>query len=234
MSNLSVRPVQPCPQVYYQPRMVPVQFAPLPDLFHAMPLDTAQFRYRGPVSPAPVQLYAPAYVPNYRPAADTTYQLPQNLIRRSEPTTYRGKMVKSLELAGEGTADQLIGAGTMVAGTLQTAVYAPLGALEAVGRTAVAITGGNVSYDRPSPLHRMGEGVEIVGQGAGQVLVGTAKQAVGVTGALVYAPLASLELVAHGAGMVAGGAVWVGKQVSDSFVGQEFKAGYHDVMPSRN
>lgn len=226
MNNLSVSPVQ---AYYYQPQvmMIPVQAAPLPDLFHAMPADSTQIRPRGPVAPMPVQLYAPAQFQG-------AYNLPQNLIKNTEPETYRGKFAKSLEKVGQSMGEQLTGAGTMVVGAAQTTVYAPLGALEAVGRTAVALTGGNVSYDRPSPLHQMGDGLDTVGQGAGQVLVATGKQALAATEAMVYAPMAGMEVIARGAGMVAGSAAWAGKQVSDSFLGKEFRAGYQGVMPSNN
>ena len=238
MSNLSVRPVQ-MQQGYYPPRMVPVQVAPLPDLFHALPADQAQFRPRGPVSQYPVQMYTPGPtcapvcgpMPGYQQPG---YQLPTQLIKETKPTTYTQKFAKSLEKVGENAGDQLLGVGGVVAGAAKTAVYTPLGALEAVGRTAIAITGGEVSYDHPSPLHRMGEGIELMGAGTGLVLYATGKQAVAVTETMVYAPLAGLELVAYSAGVVAGSAAWVGKQVSDSFVGTEFKAGYHQVMPSKN
>lgn len=220
MNTLSVRPVQPYAQAYYPVPMVPVQAAPLPDLFHAMPADATMIRPRGPVAPIP--------------ATFVQVRLPQNLIKQSEPTTYRGKFARSLEKVGASLGGQLTGAGTMVVGAAQTAVYAPAGALEAAGRTAVAMTGGNVSYDHPSPLNRMGDGIETMGQGAGQVLVATGQQAVAATEAMVYAPMAGLEVLARGAGVVAGSAAWVGKQVGDSFVGQEFKAGYAQMMPSRN
>lgn len=226
MNNLSVRPVQAPPAAYYPVPMRPVQFAPLPDLFQAMPQDNLRFQPR-PQAPMPAVQYG---MPGY--------QLPANLVKQTEAQTYSQKFSKSLERLGQAQLDQLDGAGQVLTGAAQATVYAPLGALEAAGRTAVAITGGRVVYDQPSPLQQMGQGFEQMGEGTGKMAVATGKQVVAAVDSLAYAPLAAMEVTAHGAGMVVGGAVkagsWVSKQVSESFVGKEFAAGYREMMPSRN
>lgn len=241
MTTVQVRIVQPLlPQPVYPPvQTVRVQAAPLPDLFNAMPRDSVNLPVRqyAPVPAAPVHFQQPVYQQYSQPGLPH-YEIPSQLIKDSKPKSYREKLGESLQRVGNAEVEKLEGAGKVIVGAAKTTVYAPLGALEAVGRTAVAMTGGQVSYPDGSPLDQVGDGLTRIGEGTGQVIVASGKQAVAVTESLVYAPLATLEAGAHGAGMVVGGAVkagtWVGKQVSESFIGREFGAGYREMMPSKN
>ena len=81
----------------------------------------------------------------------------------------------------------------------------------------------------------MGDGVTEVGYGMKKFGEGSAESAAGLGKAVLFAPLATLESTAKGAGVVTGivvaGGYWTGKQISESFIGQEFKKGFYTVIP---
>lgn len=162
---------------------------------------------------------------------------------------YTERFANSFHRYWEGQMTQIVGLADTVAGVGKAAVYAPAGALEGVGRTAVALTGGRVIYDKKTPLEHMGEGFAHAGQGMATVVDGLGQSLEGAAGMAVYAPLAGLELTARAAGVAAGGvaavgygiyrgAAWTGKQVKESFIGQEFLAGFNLIAgaakPSKN
>lgn len=162
---------------------------------------------------------------------------------------YTEKFASSFNRYWKGQITQAVGLTNTIAGVGKAAVYAPAGALEGAGRAAIALTGGRVIYDHKTPLEHMGEGFSHAGQGMATVVDGMGQSLEGAAGMAIYAPLAGLELTAKAAGVAAGGvaavgygiyrgAAWTGKQVKESFVGQEFLSGFNLIAgaakPSKN
>ncbi|PIQ28196.1 hypothetical protein COW36_04840 [bacterium (Candidatus Blackallbacteria) CG17_big_fil_post_rev_8_21_14_2_50_48_46] len=177
------------------------------------------------------------------PVFDQPFQPPVNGPVNNPPAN-NGRVRFTERFAGsfnrfwQGSATQAQGMGETLYGVGKAAVYAPAGALEGTGRAAIALTGGRVVYDSKTPMQNMGEGFAQAGQGMGTVIDGAAQSIEGAAGMVVYAPLAGLELTAKAAGVAAGGvaavgygvyrgAAWTGKQVKESFVGQEFLSGFN-------
>lgn len=153
---------------------------------------------------------------------------------------FSDKFAGSFEHFWGGQVTQAQGMGQTLYGAGKAVVYAPAGALEGAGRTAIALTGGKVVYEGTTPGQHMGDGFVNMGQGMGTMVNGMAQSVEGAAGMMVYAPLAGLELTAKAAGVAVGGvaavgyglyrgAAWTGTQVKESFVGQEFLAGFNLV-----
>jgi hypothetical protein len=183
---------------------------------------------------------APCYPP-FQPPVNGPQPQPQ---QPGQPLRYTQKFGQSFERFAEGQGTILQGAGQTTYGVAKAAIYAPAGAIEGVGRAAVALTGGKVVYEGKTPLQHMGDGFATAGEGVVTMAKGTGQSIEGAAGMVVYAPLAGLELTARAAGVAAGGvaavgygiykgAAWTGKQVKESFVGQEFLAGFNLVAGAK-
>lgn len=152
--------------------------------------------------------------------------------------SYAAKLGRSAEALGSAHLEQLKGVGQFAGGAVQTAVWSPLGVVEAVGRTAVAVTGGQAHFPQGGPIDKMGQGIEKMGEGLYRSFKATDDVLVAGVKTAYYAPLAGIEAAAVGAGAVAGTAAraghWASNQVQKSFVGQAFASGYQSAMPSPN
>lgn len=161
------------------------------------------------------------------PATQVSLDL-SNLVQYSAPSdntrvTYTDKLAKSMQDFSKANIGQTNAYGSFVKGAAKSTVYAPAGALEAAGRTVIAMTGGEVAYRGASPLNHVGSGFSEMGRAAHQIAVTTDEQLAAIGRSVIYAPLAGAEAVAHGAGLAAGTTVRV---VSESFLGKEFAEGY--------
>ena len=116
--------------------------------------------------------------------------------------------------------------GGFAKGMAKSTLYAPAGAMEAAGRTVIAMTGGEVVYRGKSPIDHMGSGFSEMGQSAHRIAVATDEKLAAMGRTVMDAPLAGAEALAHGAGVAAGTTVRV---VSESFIGKEFAAGYSEA-----
>lgn len=166
-----------------------------------------------------VQLDLSHLVRNSAPA-DSTRVAPSGRVR------YADKLAQSMQDFAEADHRQAAAYGKLLEGTAKSVVYAPAGAVEAAGRTAIAMTGGEVVYHGKSPLNHVGDGLSEMGSGAHAAVLATDDKLAAMGRGLIYAPLAGAEAVARGAGVMAGATVRV---VSESFVGQEFAEGYNQA-----
>jgi hypothetical protein len=212
--------------------------ATAPQPFFPMPTKPGMPNYPGspvgnnPNSPAPV--FNDPFVP-------PTHNAPTQQPGRER---FSDKFAGSFNHYWEGQVTSARGFGETVYGAGKAIAYAPAGALEGVGRTAIALTGGKVTYDGTTPGQNMGDGFGRMGQGAGTMINGAAQSLEGAAGMVVYAPLAGLELTAKAAGVAVGGVVavgygvyqgaaWTGQQVKESFVGQEFLSGFNLIASKK-
>lgn len=179
---------------------------------------------------------APAYPTHPHPISEVISPAPQQPNGPSARKSFAQKFGEGANQYIDGQVTMIKGTGNVVAGTAKTVIVAPLGALEVLGRGAIALTGGKVTYENKSPLQHMGDGVRQAGNGLVTVAEGGLQTMAGAGKMVAYAPLATLELTARGTGMVVGATVavgyWAGNQVAKSFVGQEFMAGFRTMIPA--
>lgn len=153
----------------------------------------------------------------------------------NQPKSYMQHLGDGFAEMGHGGGTILEGYGQTMLGAGKTIVNAPLSGLEVLGRGAIAITGGRVVYDNPSPISRMGEGVADMAHGTYKMADGTVDVLAATGKVAVYAPAAIIEGTARGTGMVVGGVVAGGyiatRAAANSYVGQEFMKGFHSIIP---
>lgn len=203
-----------------------------PVVYTAAPVyavDTRQIGYQRPVAPLPQQAVRFA-------AADINYPIPSQLVRGK--ASYRDKLAADGQKFLQADREQAKAYGQFFKGSARAVAYAPLGVVEMVGRSAVAISGGHAEYGNQAPSDQIGRGLVEAGHGASSWAVSTDKKIQALASSMVHAPMAGLEATAEGVGMVAGSVVragsWAGQQVKESFLGQAFGSGYQAAMPSHN
>lgn len=199
-----------------------------------------------PYQPAPRLAYPPAAspFPDYQPVpgkgvpSDIANMDPvQGKTRR---INFVKKFGEGMNQMGQGAATQLEGAAQTTAGAAKSAVYAPLTGVEVLGRGAIALTGGKATYENGAPSDHFVDGFADAASGFGKVVEGTGQMVAGAGKAAIYTAGAGLQVGARGAGVAAGataavaygaykGVAWVGRQVEDTWLAQEFVGGFNVI-----
>lgn len=125
------------------------------------------------------------------------------------------------------------GLGQTIAGVGRATLHAPMASLELMGRSAVAMSGGQVTYAGATPVDRMGAGLSDTGRGLTTLAQGSAQAMLGSLELTGYAAAAGVAVTAKGAGMAAGAVAvatrGMGGTLKDTFVGEQFLSGFQLV-----